>query len=250
MLPPLAEFDRLDQAQAARVPGQFIWSREVARARRYLVGTCPELRAAYMAMPDRMGEEMFFAHDPVRLFYKMEDVPLTSIDEFVTDLKARTRKVLAELFGEEYRHCPCVELSSSTATKQTRHLFFAARFRNLAEVHKVVELVLPGNLYLGVNKRLYRGDRGSLCLPFLPSSAKKEPFQSAVPFEFEDALVNVVGQAAGNPLLEVPEQSRKKHKTGQGPPPKEVARSRLKPGRCSSRSTYAVGGWQLKHQNI
>jgi len=171
-----------------------VWARttHVSGAKCYFVGSHALLHRDFLVQqPKRIGDEVYFAHEPARLVFDVDGKGMLPEDmkALVETINAKCVEALRKRYGLE--GVRLIELDGSRAAKQSRHLYFdGAIFASLADMRRFVQAdILP--LHDAVDEAIYSGT--SRCLR-LPLAAKFDgdsvfrPIWRETPFEFSRSV--------------------------------------------------------------
>jgi hypothetical protein len=202
----------LKTIQSKRKEGEFIWAMPTTGNKRtYVCGPYAELKAKFDGMKpeERMFEEVYEHGAPARLFYDVDGdgMSFQDAEAMIAELDRETARALDEIF--ELRDVARWVLDSSSATKQSRHIFYDACFVTLGDLRAFVALVLSRCARHAVDLGKYlqphsaRDTTSNMRLPLCHKRGKTEILEVKQGRElvFEKCLVNVVGP---EPLLSMP----------------------------------------------
>lgn len=204
-------------------PTDLIWSDPVysSGGRRHFTGPFEELHQELLALPEakRQWEEVYFENERARLFYDMDGDNLTRerAEDMLAELCRRTDECLEELF--QLTGVKRWVLDSSTAEKQSRHVFFDVCFVTLRALRSFVRIVLDrctlktaGEVVCAVDKGKYFA--GNLRLPLAHKRGKTavlRPVEGGEAFVFAKCMVNVVGD---EPTVDMPMEPKRQRVEG------------------------------------
>jgi hypothetical protein len=183
----MQEFSKLDLAeQHQNAHGGRIWSYEAYSEgrRRFMVAPIETLIANYMANPDKIGDEVYYSNQPIRVFYDLDSKTGTpeQLNEWITLLTDATRA----LIGEE---TSVIVLRASRPDKQSAHLIFDHVCHTIAEVMEIAIKIKEQHPSIPIDLVPYNPSRGNFRLPLARKRAYKAYLLSDEPFDFTKALL-------------------------------------------------------------